>query len=279
MGQDQKPTEAENPAPTMEQEDMGVDFGDEGSSFEPSPEEETDASKETEDSQESETFINQEAVNKRINEITGEKYEERRKREKLQEELEALKAQVKAKSSKEEDIEIPPLPDYYDDNYEQKIKERDDIIQKLADRKAEKNWRKKQQEEKYAEQLEILRKKTAEKIQAMQDKAKKYGINEDELRDADVKVGNFIKNPDLARFIIGQSESPLIMKYLSSDYTELEKLSQMDPLDASVYIATEITSKALKLRPGVTKTPDPVDIPKGKSKIEKDPFLKGAVFE
>lgn len=276
--QDQKPTEAENPAP-MEEDDMGVGFEEEEISSESSPENETDAPQKTEDSQESETFINQEAVNKRINEITFEKHEERRKREQLQEEFEALKAKLEERSKKEEDITIPPLPDMYDDDYKVKLKERDDIIQKIADRKAEKKWLKKQQEEQYAKQMEALQKKTAEKIRAMQTKAREYGIKETELEEADSTVGKFIQNPDLARFIIGQQEAPLIIKYLASDAVELENLAKMDPLDASVYIASEITKKALKLRPGVTKTPDPVDIPKGKSKLEKDPFLRGAVFE
>lgn len=261
---------------------MNIDFGDEEETTDKTQSEEPSAEspeeQQTPESKE-ESFINQEAVNKRINEITFQKYEEKRKREQLETELNQLRLKLEDRKKESEDIPIPPLPDPYDDDYSGKIKAREQALQQAAELKARKTFEANQKKKAMMDQLEAQNATIKKQVETMFEKGKKHGISEEDLREADRTVSNFIKDQSLARFILAQDDAALIVKYLSTSATELEKLSSMDPLSASVHIATKVAQKAVKIKPGLTKTPDPIDIPSGKSAPKEDPYLKGVSFE
>lgn len=247
----------------------------EASAPDQSQEKETEALKE-----EGESFINQEAVNKRINEITFQKYEEKRKREQLEEELNQLKAKIEKQNTSSDDVQIPDLPDVYDDDYEEKIRAREAALKKAAELNARKTFLKEQEQQVLQEKMKRQQDEVMKQVNNMYSSAKKLGISEEELKSADATVSNFIKDPSIARFILAQDDAALIVKYLSSSAQELESLSSMDPLHASVRIATKIASEAKKLKPSsITQTPDPIEIPKGKATLKDDPYLEGAKFE
>lgn len=277
MTEDLKPTEAENQAETDLE---NVDFGDENQDLD----EKTETPQETDGPDESKIDppkkeINQEAVQKRIDEITFEKYEEKRKREKLEEELAELRASLEKRKAAEENIEIPDLPDIYADDYAEKVRQRDEALRKSAEIEARKKLKKEQEQAKFQADFEKRQAEINQNVERMFSTASEYGISKDELTEADRKVSKFITDPELARFILSQKDSALIIKHLSSSATELEKIQQLSPLEASAYIATKVSVQAAKLKPDLTKTPDPQDLPKGKAKPKKDPFLEGVSFE
>lgn len=272
-----QPTDAANQA---KDEFDNIDFGDEQPPEKPKEEPPAEVPDEKQTSKDkSESFINQDAVNKRINEITFQKYEEKRKREELEAELNQLKSKIEKENEKPGDIQIPPLPDIYDDDYESKIQAREAALQKAVESKVRKALMQEQEQKSIKAELEKQQAKIAQQVTDMFESGKKLGITEEELRKADMTVSGFIKDPNIARFILSRKDAALIVKYLSSSAIELEKLGSMDPLEASVYIATNVSSQAEKLKPGVTKTPDPIDIPSGKAAPNEDPYLKGVSFE
>ena len=266
-------TDTENQA---KDEFDNIDFGDEDVPSE-TPTDQSPTEKQAPDDKEE--FINQEAVNKRINEITFQKYEEKRKREELEAQLDQLKKKLEAQNKQSEDIEIPALPDVYDDDYAEKLKQREAALQKAAEIKARKAMMQEQEQRILTERIKRQQDEISKKAQEMFDNGKKLGISEEELTKADQTVAAFIKDAGLAKFILDQKDSALIVKYLSSSATELEKLSVMDPIHASVRIATKIAPQAMKLKPDITQTPDPLEIPKGKPVPQDDPYLKGVSFE
>lgn len=269
----QKPTDGVNQAP--EEEIGNVDFGDD-----PSPENQTQTPEDNESSEQTEQKpINQEAVEKRINKLTFEKHEERRKREKLEADLAEIKAKLDKRQQKAEEVVIPDLPDVYDDDFDKKVAEREAALAKAAAIKERKAILEEQRRQEAQRAAEARNAEIAKQVDAMYSSAKEYGISKDELEQADLTVSQFIQNPDLAKFILAQKRSALIVKYLASSAVELEKIQNMDPLSASVYIATSISSEAEKLKPNVTRTPDPIDIPSGKSAPNEDPFLRGVKLE
>jgi len=227
----------------------------------------------------SETPLNQEAVDKRINELTFKRHEEKRKREAIEAENERLRKEIEASRMKPKEIVIPPLPDPYDPEFETKVKERDQALQAKAKADADLAANRKHAEETLAsqqrERQEFLMKRTEDMFAA----GEKLGIKKDEMALAEQKVALFIKDGSLADFILSQDDSALIVRYLSSSAVELEKISQMSPVAASAYIATKIMPKAAKLKPDLPNTPDPLDIPKGGPGKKKDPFLTGVTFE
>lgn len=268
-----QPTDAENQADAMGK----VDFGDEEQPVETQTADSPDENQTPEN--ESESPINQEAVEKRINKITFEKYEEKRKREAIQAELDQLKAKLEERDKKSEDINVPPMPDPYDDDYADKIKAREAALQQAAVLKAKKDFLEEQNKKAFLDKITKQNAEIQKQVDEMYANAEKHGISKEALQNADAKVANFIKDQSLARFILGQKDAALVINYLSNSATELEKLSSMDPLNASVYIATEISQKAVKSKPKLTKTPDPIDIPKGSAAPKEDAYLKGVSFE
>lgn len=259
--QENTPTEAENQAETETQE----------------PENQILTPKDGE--QQEAKPINQEAVEKRINKITFEKNEERRKRELIEQQLNEIQAKLDTRQAASENIEIPELPDVYDDDFDTKLKAREEALARAAAAKERNAILKEQQQKAQMDEAKAQNAKIAEQVDAMYSSAKELGINKEELEQADKTVSQFISDPSLAKFILAQKDSALIVKYLSSSAVELEKLRNMDSLNASVRIATKIASEASKLKPGVTRTPDPLDIPSGKATSSTNPYLKGVLLE
>lgn len=222
--------------------------------------------------------INQEAVEKRINAITFQKHEERRKREAAEEKLKQYEQQMRQLREKEE--KIPPPPDPFDDDYQQQLARREELIRKQAIAQAEKDWETKQQRQAAEENMRKQQAAILENVERMKKTALKYGINETEFDEADQRVSMFVKDPALANYIISHEKAPLIVKHLSNSIGELEKISGMDPVTAAGYIASQVVPQAEKLRPQLSKAPDPLDVPDGKGAPQKvDKFLEGVTFE
>lgn len=266
----QQPTDAQNQAT----EDEGIDFGDETQDQQDENSAPPDTKEETPDPKP----INQEAVEKRINKLTFEKYEERRKREELEERLRQIEEEAEKQRASQSDIQIPEVPDIYDDDYDTKLKAREEALAKAAAEKAKKDFLKEQQQKEFHAKAQAENSRINKQVDEMYANASKYGISREELDDADRTVSQFLNNQDLAKFILAQKDSALIVKYLASSPIEMEKIRGMDALNASVHIATKIIPETDKLKPGVTKTPDPIDIPE-KSGSPRDKFLEGVTFE
>lgn len=240
----------------------------------------TENNQTSEENEKQESFINQEAVNKRINEISFEKFEERRKREKAEAELAKLRANIEKIEAEKNDIKIPDIPDVYDQDFEKKILAREEAIRKATLLQAQKNLKKEMEQKEAATRYEEYQKEVMKKVEKMYSDAAKYGISKDELDKADKIVSEYTNNSsDLATFLLSLDDSALVLKYLSNSYKDLEKINKMHPLQASVYITNEIRQKAAKLKPGLTKTPDPAEIPKGKVGNKQNSFLKGVILE
>jgi hypothetical protein len=231
----------------------------------------------TEDSEQ--PLINQEAVNKRINELTKEKYEERRKREALEARLTELE-RAKEKTAVEKEIEVPPMPDPYDPQFQALVAERDKAIEEKAKADAAKQSRAEEQKRLEQQKEQDIATRIQEQAKAMFDKGVEYGIKQEDLQQADKTVAMFVKDPSLAQFILSQDESALLVKHLASDISELEKISQMDVASSAAYIATQVLPKVGKMKPATPGAPDPLKVPRGKGGGEaQSPYLKNVTFE
>jgi len=226
------------------------------------------------------TPFDQEAVNKRINKLTFEKHEERRLREEAEAKAQEKEAELAKLKAKEAEIEIPPMPDTFDPEYQEKLKKRDDAIAELAKVNAKKELAEQSAAQRAQEAIEAHQAEVQKHVNTMYSEAEKLGVKQDELQKADGILVQYIKNPELAVFIISQPDAALLVKHLSSSPQELDKLSKMTTAAAAAYIATTVAPKAQELKPGLTNTPDPLKLPKGKgAKEEPNPYMKGVVME
>lgn len=223
------------------------------------------------DPKDKQTTINQEAVDKKIHKLTFEKYEEKRKREALESELKALKHKAADGADK---VEIPPIPDRYDPDFEEKMEARDKAIMEQANANAavQVDQQNRQQAEAQALQQNITK---------MYAGAEKLGIKESEMQEADNKVAMFVTDPALAKYILGREDSTQVVKYLADSIVELDELSKMEPTAAAAKIAAEIAPKASEaFKQKTPGAPNPLDIPGGRGAPEKkSKFLVGVEFE
>jgi len=264
--QNQEPNPEETPLEGVEVDD-GVEI-DETPDEAPPPEESP------------ERPINQESVEKKINKITFEKHEEIRKREALEKELQEVKEKLTSLSADEEKIEIPPVPDTFDPDYQVKLQARDAALSKAAEVRAKKKL---QEERELAIQQQHLldeQAKAQKLVEAMYSSADKLGVSAEELKQADETVAKYVRDPSLAQYILGVENSPLVVKYLANSAEALEKIQSMNAVQATAYIVQTVLPEAEKLKPELTETPEPIDIPGGKPSSEPpNEFLDGVEFE
>lgn len=221
--------------------------------------------------------INQEAVQKKIDKVVFQKHEALRAKEAADLENAQLKARL-AELEKKAPIEIPPMPEAFDPEFDTKVAERDKAIQAKAKAEAAEEAIKRAEEEQQ-QQFEQNRLNSIQtNVKRMRDQGKKMGMSDDDMNQADSRVAMFIKNPDVANFILNQENSMAIITKLAASVTELEKVGSMDAPSAAVYIATKVAPEAVKMRQ-TADLPEPFDILSGKTHPNTDPFLDGVTME
>lgn len=271
-----------------EAEEMSVDYGEveetqadeqvEETQEAEQPEGETAEQKEerhrVEFTEEQQKFINENIVGRQV----AKRKEAEQKLEEYQRRLEALEQQ--SQTQQDGEPVVPDPPNIWDDNYEEKTKERDEALIRHAEWRAEQKTRQEWEQRQAWEQQQKHQETLLKQVQTYTERAQKdYGIDPNDLQVAGNAVSQFGINEDLTKFILNDDAGPAITMHLSRNIAELEQLNSMDPIQAAVYIATEIKPRATRNAKRRAAPPEPVDNPKGGGVPEKDRGPKGAVYE
>ena len=224
--------------------------------------------------------VNQDAINKAINKKHFEAKQAERERD------EALAKVAEFEKKQQEQLaaqvgDIPPMPDAFDDDFDAKVKARDDALLRKAEFDAQQNLYLQQQQ--FQQQQEQQRR--AEEVQKQAanytDKAKEYGISNEELNKAGNLVASYGVSDDLTMAILSDSEGPLITQYLAANPMEISALNSGNPYIAGAKLA-EIKIKASALKPRTSNAPEPATKVQGSS-VDADAnqyqHIKGAKFE
>lgn len=201
----------------------------------------------------------------RLREVERQLEAERQERERVAKELEKLRAPV---------AEIPPMPDPYEDGYEQKVRARD---QAIALRAAHESQNYQQQQAQLARQQEAERRQQeqiAESVTAYKANATKLGIKQEELTQAAQTVANYGINEDLAMAIINDDQGALITTYLAENIDDLDKVVRMTPIRAAMYIASVVKPKAQARKQKISSAPEPTTALRGNG-AERSSLPKG----
>jgi len=217
-----------------------------------------------------------------FDETVGSKVFKQREAERKAERLQAELDDLRAKQQADRPPVVPEIRDAYnltDEQLAQAMRTRDKAIQARAEWDA--NQRAQQQRaEDIKHQAETARIESLNKnIDTYRGRAATYGIKPEELQAAGNTVANYGIHDDLVQFILDDDHGPLITKYLSRNPVELEELSRLSPAAAAVRIERIVRGKALALKPKVTATPDPTDRPRGSGVSPKERGPIGATFE
>lgn len=224
--------------------------------------------------------VSQDAVNKAINKQHAKFREEERKRLESDKKLAAAEEKLKALEAEKGDITIPEIPDSYDENYEDKIKARDEAIKQKAIQEAgEKTAIEKQNAD-----IEVANKVEQERINSLVNEYDKrivtLGLDANDIKNAVQTVVDYGVSGEVREFILQQEDGPLITKYLAENPIQLDELRNMTPIQAAFKISSEIREAAAVLKPQASNAPDPADVLAGRGAGEVvDPSIAGATFE
>lgn len=217
---------------------------------------------------------------KAINKQHAKYREEERKRITAEAETKELKEKLNALEVNKEDVTIPPLPDSYDEDFEDKMKVRDEAITRKATQDAQQKNAIEQQNATAEAAQRVEQERITSLVNDYDKQIVTLGLDPTEIRTAGDKVIEYGISAELAEHIIQQEDGPLITKYLAANPIIVDELRYMTPIQAALKINSDIKLAASALKPQASNAPDPAETLSGRGAGEKvSPFLEGATFE
>lgn len=224
--------------------------------------------------------VNQDAIQKRINAKHFETQQTKRDLDAANKRIEAFEARQREQEA-EQVGNIPPMPDSFDDDFDEKMAAREAQIVKKAQFDASQATLNQQQQFQQQQDAQKKQQEVQAQVQVYATRTKDLGISQDEIQAAGNVVAQYGISDDLTMAILGDSDGPLITKYLAANPVELSSLSAMNPMQAAMHIERNVRSKATDLKPRTTNAPKPAsDISSGaNAKGSTYKNISGAKFE
>ncbi len=217
---------------------------------------------------------------KAINKQHAKFREEERKRLAVEKERDDLNAKLSAIESNKQDVTIPDMPDSYEEDYDERLKARDDaiVLKATQDAQTQRNIETQDATREAASRAENER--VGVLIGEYSKRISKLGLSADDVRLAgDTVVRNGIDG-QVAEFILGDEDGPVITKYLAENPIVQDELRGLTTIQAAMKINSDIRVAASAMKPQASNAPDPTEILSGRGAGEKEsPFLAGAKFE
>ena len=210
--------------------------------------------------------------------IIAEKAFEARQAKREKEELAKRLADIEAQKPTEQRPNVPAMPDPYDDDFETKVRARDEQLLKQAQFDAQQSLLQQQAQQAQLAEQQKAQQELANRAGEYAKRATALGVDSQELQQAAQRIQGFV-NDDVAGYILDSDKGPLITKYLASNPLELDKLSTMSPMQAGEYMAS-VKAKAAEFgQKKVTSAPEPVETIQGGGVASEHPALKGATWK
>ena len=175
---------------------------------------------------------------------------------------------------------IPPMPDAFDDDFDIKVKQRDEALIAQAEYSAQNQSYMQQEQFNQQQAAQAKQVKVQESMASYSQKATELGIKQDELQAAANTVANYGLSDDLVMHILGDSDGPLITKHLAANPQDGYDLASMSPYSVGQFL-DGIKTKASALKPKTSNTPSPATNLQGNGVNPGDGYnnIKGAKFE
>lgn len=234
------------------------------------PEVSVDSSSTSEENHEQKTN----GVQKRINDLTAQKYQEARRAE----EAEAKLAEYQQREAKpqvvpqEQLATAPTVPEdiYDEDAMRQYYADSQAYNLKIA-QDAAKSQLESQQNESVRKSQEAKQKEAIDKYAQ---NATRDGVDFDKLLIAERNLkANGLSN-ELGQFLMNDTNGAKIVSYLNDNPAEMHEILSLDPVSAGIRIATEIKPKAISQTPRVSGAPEPIPEVTGGGYADVDEFSK-----
>jgi len=151
---------------------------------------------------------------------------------------------------------IPPMPDPFDDDFDDKVKARDQAIIANANYNAQNQAYLQQQQDSQQQAAQAKQEQIGKSVQDYTSKAVGLGIKQEELKAAGNTVAGYGLSDDLVMYILADSDGPLITKYLAANPRDGYQLASMSPYQAGSFL-DGVKAKAGALKPKKTNVPNP----------------------
>ena len=200
--------------------------------------------------------------------------EAQRAAEALREENEALKASIPAEARPE----VPPMPDQFADDFDERSRLRDKAIQDAAafDARQEALESQKAGQEKQA--AADRQHAVVAVVQQYTDRATSLGISPDDLATAGNVVSAAGISDDVTLHILQDDKGPAITQYLAQNPLVMDELHGMNPMQAAVHIENVVKPAAVSSS-NKTNAPAPSTNLDGGGSPPSERGPKGATFE
>ena len=175
---------------------------------------------------------------------------------------------------------IPPMPDSFDEDFDAKVKQRDEAIIAQANYNAQNNAYLQQQQFTQQQDAQAQQVKVQESMASYSQKATELGIKQEELQAAGSVVANYGLSQDLIMHILGDSDGPLITKHLAANPQDGHQLASMSPFAVGQFL-DGIKTKASALKPKTSNAPSPATNLQGNGvdpEAGKYKYISGATF-
>jgi len=152
--------------------------------------------------------------------------------------------------------EIPAMPDAFDDDFDAKVKQRDDALIAQANFNAQNNAYLQQEQFSQQQAAQVKAAKVQESMASYSQKATELGIKQEELQAAGEQVATYNLSQDLVMHILADSDGPLITKHLAANPQDGYQLASMSPFAVGQFL-DNIKTKASALKPKTSNAPAP----------------------
>lgn len=199
----------------------------------------------------------QDKVQQAINKQHRKYREEERAHQETQRELEAARQELAKARGQDVEPEIPPLPDQYDEDYQEKIQAREAALTAHAEWKGRQSAYAEQEANQQREAHFAAQQELATMADGYAKRAKELGVNGESLQKASEVVTQYGVPDDLVRLLLQDEDGPLMTQYLATDIPMLDKLARMPAMQVGQFIEREVRPKADGLRPQSSDAPAP----------------------
>lgn len=218
-----------------------------------------------------------------FNDAIGKKVAKQREAEQKVEQLQQELADLQSKLPQETRPDVPAMPDRYDfDNdqdFSEAVAKRDEALRAQERYDATQKAAQEAEQAQERQRLHDEQQKIMDRVDSYSQRAVELGITEDELAAAGGKVANYGISADLANFILGHADGPLITAALAANPVEMDNLRSMDYGNAAVHIVTNIVPTLDAFKPKPSSAPEPTPVLSGGGVPPKEIGPKGATYD
>ncbi len=213
---------------------------------------------------------NTDAFQERINKVTAQKYEEKRRADAAEARSKELEAQLAKPAAVDSSIEMPKLPDDpYDSEAMTKYHGEVAVATQQLAQNAGKNAFEEQQQQAREDKQQA---DTQQVVSTYVQNAVRDGVDMDKLGVAEQALITAGVSPTLGDYLARDANGGKIIEYLHDNPAVLQEVVSLDPISAGMKIEQEVKAAALSNTPKVSNAPDPVPVIKGGGALEKDDF-------